>query len=366
MTTRIGQILQELRTWVIVAVITVLIWLYAESNTLLSDQEVKANVQFVAPPGARLFVVPPPNLGPVTIRYRCRSDRQRDLERLVETEPILIEVAEAPGDGEPRQSIRLAERLAAYEKLTKLGVTIEDVSPASMTVDVYQKEELRLPIRMNAEGIEFKSPGAAVTPAEAVIDVPVQAAAALRDAALEVRLERESVANLPENVPQVMPLPIVVPESVRQHVPESLRLLLQPRPLTAEASFALTNRVAEFTHPGLPLQVMMPAEDVARYGFEIDPSYLFYTDVRFSGPQSAIDRLRTTPDSVDLYVKLTKADLEQTRVEKVPILDMPQSVSATPLKAVVVLIKRLEEAPLPEDETAGEQVIIPPTSPASP
>ena len=65
----------ELRTWLIVAVITVLIWLYAEGNTLHSGQR-DVEIAFVASP--KLFVVPPANLGPVTVTYRCRLDRQRD------------------------------------------------------------------------------------------------------------------------------------------------------------------------------------------------------------------------------------------------------------------------------------------------
>ena len=138
---------QKGRNALLVTIVTLLIWLYAEANTLKTD-EIRIKIQFLSPTPSDLYLEIH-DLTLVTINYKCAAGQIETIEKL-ELKPLLLEV-EAGGirDGSIK-TVDLKQAIATHPKLAPHGVILESVIPESVSITAHRLTEHTLPIKINA------------------------------------------------------------------------------------------------------------------------------------------------------------------------------------------------------------------------
>ena len=123
--------LQKIETYVIVTIITVLIWLYAEGSTIRPYEDF-LTLNFISASGTPLVIDPESYM--VEISYKCRKDVVDQIKDLA-ANPIELKVIENPDSSEI--VLLMKDRLMADDSpLAKLGINLETVDPKTITLAV--------------------------------------------------------------------------------------------------------------------------------------------------------------------------------------------------------------------------------------
>ncbi|MEM7755218.1 MAG: hypothetical protein AAF297_06240 [Planctomycetota bacterium] len=336
------------RTAVVVVVVTLLVWAFAESESLRS-QTLPVGLRLAAADD-RLISAPegeadgPGWSGPVSLTIdgsasaidAFRDAVGRGLEfRLGEEVPTI------EGEG----TIDLAVAFARHEAVRTSGVTIADVDPPTLGVRVDRLVEVELPIRVTVSEAQLAGPP---TPsrATAAIRLPER----LRDA---LGPEATLTADLSADVLETLaPGRVELVRGVRLAAPGGIEL--EPgvtiTPPATDVTISLRSRTASVTLATTPVHVRLPAAELGRWDVRVVGDTVL-RDVTVSGPSEAIERVRSGGLPVVAVVSLTFEDLERGIDSKAAsFTQLP-----TPLEFAVeddqvrLNIRRLEPAPGPPD-----------------
>lgn len=361
---KLDGLISGLKTLGVVVPVTVLVWLLAESESLRTEK-VRVEVQIAAAPeSSRVIRVAPGHefAGAATVTVNGPTARVDallgKLRGAIRLEPGMPGVPVDPGSS----SIDLQSALAAYPVVRDSRVTIMEVEPATVLVQVdpivtrEARVRVELPSDLGLEG------AVEVTPTTVKVRVPESMARLLEtygpgpggsggEPEVVARVDRAAVANLPEARRAVInPVAIELPSQLRgmegvRVTPASVSLSLTPR-----------GRTGSWTVASVPVHVRLAATELSRWSIELAPESRALTDVTISGPAELVEQAKSASTGrLVAYVALSFEELERAAsaagagqagvVEKEAVLsEVPTALKFDARqKMVKVLVRRRED-----------------------
>ena len=158
---------ETIETIVFAAILTVVIWLWAEGESV-SVETVGVTVSFRAPEGSRLLIDP---RTPQTVNVevegatrQLRAFRERFGESTLE-HTLRYEA------GAPFERQIVVEQLLQSAGLDRIGVTIRNIQPQTLAVRVERLVDVTVPITVQTNALNLAGP-VQIEPASAVVTVP--------------------------------------------------------------------------------------------------------------------------------------------------------------------------------------------------
>lgn len=292
-------------TFVVVTVVSLTIWLFAEAESL-GKESIAATVEVVSPEASRLMVYSSTAWdGRVTVDLSgSRTALQRAQELLEQR--VKLPLASDAGEGE--RDVDLLRALQEWEPLARTGVTVESVRPLKAGVLVQEIVTRLASIRPELTGVEVQG-AVAVAPEKAEVRLSRAAAARLADS-LEViaRVPKDQAARLAQPGPVSVQAELSLPDSLAAERGASL--------VTTRASLAFSIRstltTAQFDAPVQVLTLPVEWGDWVVSIQEGDQQL----KVQATGPSDAVDRLKQGEERVIAVLSLTSDDLARQITSK--------------------------------------------------
>lgn len=329
---RMAAVWNRIETVVIVSIVTVLIWLYAERESIRRG-EIGAQIRLVAPAGQSLAIEP--NRFSVTIAYRCSTNQEQRLKNLL-AQPLVLEVEADPADS--FRFISLRDRITKESPLARLGIEIDNVTPEGLQISIVRLTTVRMPIQVDAGDYQLAGPPT-LDPQEAEVLLPLSAVPAASEQHLIVRLADVDRALQPgqsyrHRLPVVAPAQLPSPTTIT--------------PQTVEVSFAIASEKKQLTLKSVLIVLQTPPQLAAEYSVELPNDLRVLPEpVEVTGQSDKIDKLAQSPDQVKAILQLSGDDFARGITSKVVELTLPEGVTTTrpPPKLDFVIVPRRKENP---------------------
>lgn len=338
----------DLRTILLVSVVTLLVWLMAESRTVRS-QPLELAPRIEPGTGSELVARPAPGtVWPESLRIGL-SGSTAGLDQVIRSLqgrlPLRmgIEVPAVKGVHE----IDLREVLRRMEPLPDAGVSVDDIRPDRLKVEVDAMTDLTLPVRVvPPDGVAFASNGAPrASPPALRIRGPASVIERLRGTEALVRLDAGQIATLVPGRPATVP-------GLKYELPSDAdRWSTRVDPPQVDVLLELRSRTVELTLPAMPVQVLMAPGEVGRWKIALDPGSQDLVGVVVSGPSDQIDRLRSGEIVPTASITLGFDELERgIDSKRADVQGLPPGVRVLPDRDLTVRLKvtRVEQATTPE------------------
>ncbi len=354
----------HLRTFVIVTLITVMVWLLAESRMVqmrtLEAQVVLASAAKGEEGSSEL---------PLVVRQADGQDQVRTatiqiegsaagLDRFARMLQNRIELRvgrEIPA--EPGiHTLDLREILRQSLEMSVHGLIITEVSPETITVEVDElvTREFRLRVDMPV-GVELD--GVPRTdPAMVRVVAPSRVLGQVKAAQASVRIDPGKVAQLSQGRLETIP-------GVAVELPgidgQDWQTQIEPRQV--DVFVTLRTLTENLTIDRLPVQVLMAPGEIGRWRIQIDEADKDLVNIMVVGPAQAIEQLRAGEVVPRAFVTLTFEDLER-RIGSKPaqILGLPPECRVVSPEVMVNLaISPIEPGASHDAESASSGSVLP-------
>lgn len=343
-----------LKTAVIATIVAVLIWLYAESESVRSEEFRGVRVTFTVPPGSEKAVWlagDKSSAMSVSITLEGPTGALDSLRQAL-TRPIEL----APGAGlrseAGPQTVQLREALRRHSVFRRAPVTITDVNPAEANVHVDDLVRLPLPVRViTAPEFELAGPAQASITQAAVI-FP----AALRDripdgAYIPIEIDSQRLERLPrDRLERLADLRLRPPLALRGEPFVSIE------PPEAAVSLTLKSQRVSIVLPTVFVELRIAPELLRHWIVEIPPEERFLREVTVTGPADLIAQIERT--GVVAFVRVLSEDIDRMTPSKQAVFtDLPGSPLEFQVenRRVSLRIKKREDPdePDPEGDSPG-------------
>ncbi len=274
----------NLKTAVIVTIIAILVWLYAEGRNV-TEQTLTATV---------ILVDRNPDLvvdqlnDQVRIKFRAATSKHEQIRGRLATGPIELPVELTPGPNNEPQAVSLMQRLATLPVLSDLGMTIISLQPEVLEARVEPIDTVDMPITVYAGDVALSQ--VTVTPETIKIRLPHSQAQNLNRTGHTLRADLTTLPNwatLPTNVPHTRrEVPLIFPNSLRSDDIKSSSAT------TVEVVFTIRKQNQELTLSGVPIHINALWSELSRFDVNIDGGDLVLDqDIILNGPSDIIDRI---------------------------------------------------------------------------
>lgn len=321
--------LEFIRNALIVIVITCLVWLFAEAESLRTTQG-PAEIVFVTEAGSDRVVMLPDSADKLSGRVMTQVEIEGSAASIDAAERVLRRPLRlTPGmDGVPREPgermVRLAEVLRSHPDLRQLGITVRKIDPAEVRIMIDQIETRELKVVSPVERDDVEG-AVEVRPATVKMRLPASQAKLLTESSvLTARLDADVVRSLTRGRRQTVP-------GVTLALPPELTLpgvvALEPR--TVDVSLTMRAQVRTITIPTVPVHVRLAPAELGMWDIEIPEQDRFITDVSCTGPFEGIAALEDRSVTLVATLALSFEELERGVTSKeVVFLDLPPGVKA--------------------------------------
>ncbi len=327
-----GALLETLETVLVVTVITLLIWLYAEGETI-QTQEREISIRFVAPTPGLAITIPNQELGTAEIKLPATllasSGDWDKIKEWVSSKTIEIEVNTlANGITDEEQTLNLRDALN-NSPLADVRAFVKEVSPPSVTVRVQKLVTVEMGLRVNPGGLKLT----ADEPTFLVDNIPVdkiQVELTTEDARMVEELGLKLVADLNELDDSTLK------EDTHNVVPVELSLPpeLQNKPhitLTHESvvvSFLVDSLTKEYGLSSVQVRLMISDVITRDYDILINPEAQRIMPVTVKGSEEAIRRIKEEPGLVKASITIKLSDLQEDPPHSAPLdIYVPKGVT---------------------------------------
>lgn len=310
--------LRHARTFAVVTLFAVVLWIFAESESL-GEYSGPTLVRFASDPaggdgsegaggsGARLIVPDQAFDGTINIVISGSKSAiarfEAEMRRGILLKPGMSGIPTVDG----RHTVNLLRALQDYTPLSRTGVRIAAVTPQIVDVQVIELVEVQAPVEPVLTGIEVVGE-VRVTPDRVLLRGPKSALSEGRDLIrVTARLDEMQARRLPTSGP--------VKEEVTLIPPAGLSALpgFSMDRGTVTVEFTIRGRSASETLRSIPVQCVLPPVEIGRWNVEVLSEDRFLTaDV--TGSIEAIERLKAGTEAVIALVSLSSDDL-QARIE---------------------------------------------------
>jgi hypothetical protein len=295
--------LSRVRTFGIVTLFALVLWVFAESESL-GEFSGLTSVRFVSPPDrSRLIHSEGSFDGSVTLELvgskSALSRSESELARGVQLEPGMAAVPSVEG----RHTVNLLEALRAYPALQRSGARVAAVSPQFVDVRVEELVTMSVPIVASFEGVEVVGE-IRFTPDKVDLLAP---RSALKEPVESLRV----TATLDTGQRRRLPASGSVKEEVMLAAPAGLAGLpgVTLSSARAAAEFTIRARNATEVLRSVPVQVVLPPIEVGRWAVEVHPDDRFQS-AEVSGSSEAVERLQSGEEALIALVVLSSDELQ--------------------------------------------------------
>lgn len=352
--------LSNLKSFLLIALVTALIWLLAESESLRVEKVPGVRIQFRAEPDSGRMIRVDPNqdfTGSATIRLEG-SAAQVDTIAAALRKEIRLEPGNEGVPGEPvsRASVSLQAAIAALPFIRNSGVTIAEVDPPTAFITVETIVAQDFPVRAEFPSSLILDGPAEISPATIRLRGPASIPLP-RDLQLVARVDAATLANLLEGRRATLNnIPVEIPDLLRNADPTFVRLT--PR----EVSISLTprSRSAAAIVPTIPIHIRLAPTELSIWDIQLPPESRVLTDVPVSGPAELIDQIRTEKLKPIAFVSVSFEDLEraaaagETIEKEILFSDLPSTLKFEPRQRTVRLTVKRRESPVSTVEPSRE------------
>ncbi|MBL8876828.1 MAG: hypothetical protein JNM86_13615 [Phycisphaerae bacterium] len=304
--------IDRIKTISLVSIITLLVWVFAEAESL-QRRDVRFTLQFASDvPAERAIQVDDSFRGSITVGFSGSASAFVPAEELARTSPLTLPIGSPGIPATPGEYVvSLRDALRADPELRKLGLTVDRVEPATVRVHVEAIEVRTARVVVSVGDSELEGVPE-VSPATVKVFLPADAAGAA-GSSLEVfgALRPEDLARLipgrRETVPQV-----------RLELPAALKNKRSARiePATAQVTLAVRKRTSSLELTGVPIQVRMAPGELSRWDVTIPEQDRFIPKLTVSGPAELIDQVKRGEIKIAGTVNLSFEDLEKGITQK--------------------------------------------------
>jgi hypothetical protein len=338
---------------VITTIVAILVWVFAESESLRS-REATVEVAFVVDAQSDRVVTAGPNPGwtgrvalTLTGPAGALERVERRLREGVRLSPGMPGVPTEVGT----RTVNLREALRGLPFVRESGVTVSRADPSEVVVEVDQIRQVEARVVIDVGDAELDGVPEAIPPA-VVLRGPARAldriASAGREPAVTARVEPGALRNLvPGRRETLARVPLRLPPEL-EGVPGS-----RAEPGSAEVQLTLRSRIAQVELPAVPVGVWLSASEMARFEVVIHPEDQFIRNVRVSGPSDLIAQVRSGELKVSATVMLGFEELERGIGSKDAVFNLlpsPLRVEADSRLVRFTIRRRESNGPPPPDD----------------
>lgn len=331
-----GVLLENLETVLVVTVIAVLIWLFAEGETV-EPLTKTVRVEFITPHKDLAVSVQGAAQGSavqeVEVTFQVSQSNKRKIEQMIRDQTVKVEVQD-PKDAGPEQTINLKDELSR-SSLADLGAYIQKTEPQTVAVGVMTLQTVSLGIEAVLGELELSDHPPTFSPAQVRVTLPQRLADLARDRDLKLlaRLDELDASQFQEDIQEVRKVRLSLPTELA-----SPHAVFSPK--STEVTFVVRKLTKQITLEGVQVRLMISAEFAGKYPALIDPQQEFQR-VTLKGPTEAIDRIDANHDLVVAFLLLKSSDLNEPGDHSAPLdilvrtTDRVQIVSPLPLQTMI-------------------------------
>jgi hypothetical protein len=342
---------QAIKTFVLVSLVTVIIWAFAEAESLRSAEVRSVEVAVSTPANSKYIADLIQDNAPARTQS-LRADVVIDgpaaaletVERILRS-PIILSPGMEGFSTEPgRHTVDLQTILRSHPdlRLASRGVSIKTVSPE--TIDVRVDELVSRPIKVDVDvpGAELDGPPEVKT-TSATITLPKSLEGKLTDSsAATARVEPAALARLnPGRKETVAGVRLVPPPDLAGNP----RIRIEPA--AVDVALTLRTKSATVKVPSVPVHIRIAPGELSKWDIEVPEQDRFLTDVTVTGPSEVIRQIQEKALPLVATVSLTFEELERMIPSKDAVFcDLPTGVRFDVAnKTVRLKIKRREAQP---------------------
>ncbi len=341
-------ILAQMRTVLVVTLLTAMIWLLAESR-MVRNRSIEAQISIanVEPAGGiELVVRQSPDALPVRTATVVIEGSTSGIDRFARLLQNRIELR-VGREIEPRPGVYtldLRELLRESTELWVHGVTIKSVSPETIRIEVDDLETRELPVRVDLpDGIQTDG-ALRAEPASVRIKAPGSLFAQLTAEFATVSLSQAQVALLTPGRLETIPGGVVDVEGIQ---PGAWSTTIQPAQVDVLITLKSVTQQLELGR--LPVQVLLAPAEVGAWRVEIEETDRDLVGVLVEGPVDQIAALRDGTIRPQAFVSLSFEDLERgINAKPAQIMNLPPGCRLVgPQRVVGLSISRETEQSQP-------------------
>lgn len=252
---------KDIWTFLLVTLVTVLIWVWAAGETRQTLRIVDARVQFtVSDPGN--WVIRPEQQS-LVLDIRGSQLGVRDVQNLLR-QPLPLDIPANAG----RQTIDLFDLLRQHEEILDAGVTVMLASPRYAEVEMDPIERFTAPVKANLPGVTPEG-DVTVDPTEVMVAMPSQMRARVGPGfAVEAAPERAELDRLQPGIPHNLDVKVRLPEGFGATNAVTIT------PSRVRVGFMIRSRTRDIKLDTVRVQLASPPEDRDLYLVDIDPKQL--------------------------------------------------------------------------------------------
>lgn len=332
-----GALLESLETVLVVTMITMLIWLYAEGETIITQSRT-VTVRFV-PPTTDLVAITIPDQEPGTTTLKISAKLQAssgDWKRIsdwLRNNTIEIDV-DAPTENDEGQTLNLLEALN-NSPLAELRAFVKEVSPPTLTVRVQALEIVEMGLIAEYGDLELSTePSEEPTffPSKVRVILPSNDAAYVRQQNLKLtaHLDRLDRSLLKEGTQQKASVELSLPTEIQNtpHITLDTDFV--------DATFILDERTRQIDLQDVQVRLNISDDLSGKYKFTIDEKQRYIPVVTLKGPEEIINGIEkqasqeipTGPDLVRAQITIKYSNLEEPEPFAAPLyIDVPDGVT---------------------------------------
>ncbi len=340
------------KTVLLVTVVTILIWVFAESETLQPDEITTQLVLSASPTANRALALVGATVAgenglvsatdrTVTIYLEGSAAAVDRVKSAIEREPLAI-TPDLPAFKERSGEFDapLREVLRTHPRLAGSGVTIQRVEPETVRVVVDELVTRRMRVEAFLADGQFDGLPE-VRPAEVDVVLNKTAADSLaEDVKATANIDAATSARVQPGRKETL-------NAVRVRIaePAARPIFLQVRPQTVDISFGVRPRSREMLIANMPVALRISPAEINRWIVEVPEQDRFLADVVISGPADLVRQLEERATPIVAAVPLSFEELERAITQKDAVFpDVPAGLKVDVANRIV----RLKITPRPE------------------
>lgn len=332
---------RRIQDYVLVTLITLLIWLYAEGKDVTTYPDgLPMNLPVKLSVTAPGDLVVEPKQTTVKVRFTGASSQITRLKTELARGPVEVQLG---ADGHlPEPGVAQLDLMTLISQA--MGVGVSSIEPR--TLDVTVDELVEASLRLRFEPAEVALLGAAkIDPPAAKVKLPARLLTQLGGTLDALTAEVESatpVRTLPPGVEHKITARVKLPPALAENKDVTLD------PPNVAVAFTIDKKEDSLILPPVPVWMEGPPSDIADYRVVLDPESRVIRNVKVTGPADVIKQLRDG-QRVNATFTLTGDDLAKL-VTTAPIrFNLPPGVQVeSPVRTVKFTIaRRTEVEPAP-------------------
>lgn len=349
---------QFLKTIILVTLVTAIIWVFAESESLQANT-FHVEVTFAPEPGAK-YTVDLAQDSPAVRGNTVRTDlviegptAALDIVGRNLRNPVLVTLGMPGFPTDPgRHTLDLQTVLREHPdlRLAGHGVSIKSINPETVVATVEELASVPVKITVDVPGAELDGPPEVKAQAATVTLPQPQVSRITQDTAVIARIDPAALARLnPGRKETITGVRLVAPPELAS-IPK-----LRIEPGAVDVALTLRTKTASIKVPSVPVHVRIAPGELSKWDIEIPEQDRFLTDVTVSGPSDLVKQIQDKTVPLIATVSLSFEELERNIPSKDAVFcDLPTGLHFDVASRTVRLKIKRREAGAPPAKQAPQ------------